>query len=232
MSQLSYYNKYMYPGIEPGYLYTEKAVAGTACVLSIIGAFVVIFSFLYDSETSFKWKELYYKLCCGYKIKDGNREDDAGSKYGLKSFNFILINLSVADIIVASSHLWGLCSNLENTFLPSNLTAAYLKNESTISAGYNTSCITQAAFTILSTLSSFIWTDILAIFLAFNIIFTGCSNNFMTGFNRAHPHIQGRLVIPEKAEAPHCCESPFFLYILFPSIGWGVPIWQWWWCLL
>jgi hypothetical protein len=92
------------------------------------------------------------------------------SKYGLKSFNFILINLSVADIVMSGSHLWGLCSKLEDTFSPANLTATNLRNESTLAAGYNTSCITQAAFTILSTLSSFLWTDILAVFLALILI--------------------------------------------------------------
>ena len=210
MSLLSY----PYLGIDPNYLLVEKAIAGSACVLSIVGAFFVIFSFLYDTETGFEWKELYYKICCGYKIRDG--DIGAGNKYRLKSFNVILINLSVADIIVASSHLWGLCSHLETTFSS--------KNHSIIAAGQNVSCVTQAAFTILSTLSSFFWTDILAVFLAFNIVFAGCSNNFVTGLNSHFAHIQDRVIVPEKAQAPHCCESPLFLYIIFPIIGWGVPM--------
>ena len=159
---------------------------------------------------------MFFKLCCGYQVRDGSGEDMLGTKYRLRSFNFILINLSVADIIVACSHLWGLCSNLEP-----NLNAAHSRNSSALESGYNTSCITQAAFTVVSTMSSFFWTDILAIFLAFNIVFAGCSNNFMTGFSG---NIQERLIIPEKSQAPHCCESPLFLYILFPTIGWGVPM--------
>lgn len=208
-----------YPGIEHKYLFAENAIAGSCCVLSILGAVLVIFSFLYDAETSFKWREVYYKICCGYKIEESGKTG-LRAKYRMKSYNFILINLSVADIIVALSHLWGLCSNLQVTFSP-NSTA---KNDSDpgMAAGYNTSCITQAAFTILSTVSSFFWTDILAIFLAFNIVFAGCSNNFITGLNEAH--VQERIVILEKAKAPHCCESPFFLYILFPFIGWGLPM--------
>ena len=39
----------MYPGIQPEYLLAEKAVAGSACVFSVIGALLVIFSFLYDN---------------------------------------------------------------------------------------------------------------------------------------------------------------------------------------
>ena len=58
----------MYPGIQPDYLLAEKVVATIACVFSIIGAFLVIFSFLYDHETDFKWKEMYFKLCCGYQV--------------------------------------------------------------------------------------------------------------------------------------------------------------------
>lgn len=61
----------LYLGIEHKYLIVDKAIAGSACVISIFGALLVTFSFLYDmSETSIKWKELYYKICCGYKIKE------------------------------------------------------------------------------------------------------------------------------------------------------------------
>lgn len=205
-------SKHGYLGIDPRYLLIEKSIAGSACVLSVIGAFFVIFSFLYDTETKFSWRELYYRLCCGYKIRDGG---NTAYKYGLKSFNFILINLSVADIIVACSHLWGLCSNLETKYPP--------QGNNSIVAGDNSTCSVQAAFTILSTLSSFLWTDILAVFLAFNIVFAGCSNNFITGLHQSHIQ-EPRVIIPEKDQAPHCCESPFFMYMLFPTIGWAIPM--------
>ena len=150
---------------------------------------------------------VYYRICCGYQ----NRKTGPQAKHKMKLCHFIMINLSVADIIVALSHLWGLCSNLQVTFSP-NTTA---KNDSDpgMAAGYNTSCITQA------TVSSFFWTGILAIFLAFNVVFAGCSNNFMIGLKKAH--VQEKIVIMEKAKAPHCCESPIFLYILFPFFKWG-----------
>lgn len=211
MSLLS--DVHSYPGIEPAYLLAEKVVAGIACSLSILGAFFVIFHFFYDTEESFKCKEAF-KVCCGYKIKvrDG---DKAVTKYKLKSYHFILINLSVADIIVAFSHLWGLGSNLENKFLP-NITAAHLMNESGITSGYDISCTTQAIFTTISTLSSFFWTDILAVFLAFSIFFKDCSNNFITGHDGAailmprageegnHTYTE----VPKNNEAPNCCETP------------------------
>ena len=183
-----------------GIVLAEKFFAGIACSLSIIGAFLVIFSFICNAETSFDWKELYYKLCCGYGIREKNSQGALVSKYKLKSYNTILINLSVADILVAASHLWGM-SIIES----------------------DNSCVIQAAVTIMSTASSFVWTEILVVFLAVNMVFAGCSNNFLTNVNNLRTH-ETRLVVPKKAEAPHCCESPFFLWLLFPSIGWVIPV--------
>ena len=200
----------------------QQVFAGSACVLSILGALLVILSFLYDTKAS--WREIYYKFCCGYQIRDGVnnqiRGDGSifGSKYRLRSFNVILIHLSVADIIVAFSHLWGLCSNPEIRFVNTS-------SERNFSSGQDANCITQAAFTVFSTISSFLWIDILTAFLAFNVVFAGCSNNFMTGLKKGlSPTQQGSIVVPENAVAPHCCESPFFLQLLFPLIGWGVPL--------
>ena len=207
--------------MEPADFLAEKIVAGTACILSILGGLLVCFSFLYEAETGFKWKEVFCKICCGYKITERGADGEVVTKYKLKSYHFILINLSVADIIEASSHLWGLCSNLESEF-PANKTAA---NESVaVGAGYSISCSTQAAFSTTATLASFFWTDILAVFLAFNMVFAGCSNNCITGQNRRSADVERNIVIPRKAQAPNCCESPIFLYILFPLIGWGAPM--------
>ena len=54
------------------------------------GAFIVIFSFLFESESGLKWKEVY-KLCCGYRVtervpkadEDGNIEVVTVTKYKL-----------------------------------------------------------------------------------------------------------------------------------------------------
>ena len=208
-------------GSESAYLLAEKIIAGSACVLSVLGAFVVIFSFLFDNETRFKCKEVYYKICCGYKITEKNSKE----KYKFLPFHIILINISVADIIVALSHLWGLCSNLEKEF--HNPT---VENSSTISAGYNISCTTQAGFTVISTLASFFWTDILVVFLAFNAVCDGCSTNFLTGFNGDEDGNDQeigedvKIDIPANVDAPNCCVTPCFFYVLVPLIGWGVPM--------
>ena len=214
-----------YPGVEQPYLLAQKIVSTCACILSIFGAFIVIFSFLYESETGLKWKEVY-KLCCGYRVtetvekadEDGNIiEEVTVTKYKVKSYHIILINQSIADLVVASSHLWGLYSD---TF------SLHSKNESAISSGYNITCTIQAAFTAISTMSSFFWTDILAVFLAFNIVFSHCTNNHWTGEVDAKRELQiiNGVEIPAKHNAPNCCETPFFLYFLFPVIGWGLPI--------
>lgn len=212
---------YLYPGIEHGYLLAERISISIVCVISIIGALLVILSFTYDTETGFNLKELYYKICCGYKIRERNSEDVLVTKYRLKSYNFILINLSLADIIVASSHFWGLQMNLEEEFAP-NYTMVEKLNQSAISNGYNISCVTQAAFTAFSTMSSFFWTDILAVFLVFNLLFEKCSNNYVTGLDRESA--PDNIEVIEDGKAPNCCESPFFMYILFPLIGWGIPM--------
>ena len=220
-----------YPGIEPVYLLAEKIVAGTASILSVLGALLVIFSFAYNSKTEFSFKELYYKICCGYEVKekvareqenleDGEvKENDTWvTKYKLKAYNFILINLSVADIIVALSHFWGLLSNLEHKFSPS---AASLKpNDSLIVNGNDVSCTTQGAFTALSTMASFFWTDILAVYLVFNMVCKGCTNNHLSKLEENINNGNRMIIVEER----NCCNTPFFLYVIFPFFGWGIPM--------
>ena len=221
-------NNSIYPGIEPAYLLAEKIVAGTACIISVFGALLVIFSFTYDFETRFSFKELCYKICCGHVVQEKLKNGEWVTKYQLKSYNFILINLSIADIIVALSHFWGLLSNLEHKFAH--------QNESTIARGRDVSCTTQATFTVLSTLSSFFWTDILAVFLALQIMFfKKCTSNSLSclkgnltedenGMQKVKLNDSSRLIMPSDKKAAYCCESPLFLYVIFPFIGWGIPM--------
>ena len=217
-------NNSLYPSIEPSFLLAERIVVGIVCILSILGGLSVVFSFLCNSETACKCKEVYYHLCCGYKIQERDPDDETQiiSKYPLKSYNCILVHLSIADIIVAGSHFWGLVMHLEERFAPNDTESRMMNNQSAIPAGFDISCTTQAAFTALSTFASFFWTDILAVFLAFNLIFEECSNNKLTGLNKTTAPEQ--IEVLDDDTAPNCCESPFFLHILFPLIGWGVPV--------
>ena len=221
---LSYNNdSTLYPSIEPWFLLTERVVVGIVCLLSIVGGLLVVFSFLFNSETACKCKEVYYHLCCGYKIQENPGDDENYvPKYKLKSYNLILIHLSVADIIVAGTHFWGLMMRLEERFAPNDTESAMENNGSAIPAGYDISCTTQAAFTALSTLASFFWTDILLVFLVFNLLLQPfCHNNKLTGLSEENP--PDGVVVLGDGKAPNCCESPLFLHILFPLIGWGAP---------
>lgn len=212
---------------EPVYLLADKIVACSACILSVFGALLVIFSFTYDTETKFNFKELCYKICCGYTIQEKGSHNNWVTKYKLKSYNHILVNLSVADIIVALSHIWGLTLNLEDRFKQhSHNSSTNSSTDEAIPNGYDPSCVTQGAFTVLSTLASFFWTDILAVFLAFNIVFKTCTNNKLLKLKDDVFSADGhsKVVVLSHDRALNCCESPLFLYIIFPFIGWGVPM--------
>ena len=255
MSLLFEADSSIYPSIDPAYLLAEKIVAGSACILSVLGALLVIFSFTYNVERKFSCKDLYYKICCGFSVQEQEIASSPGSgdeaeqpgdeaeqpgdeaeqpgdeakredqkwvtKYKLKSYNFILINLSIADIIVALSHFWGLLSNLEHKFAH-NKSAEY--NISIIPNGQDVSCTTQGAFTALSTLSSFFWTDILAFFLASNIACKTCTNSKLSRQNEDIERDNGNTKIVVVDKTTNCCDTPLFLYIIFPLLGWGLPM--------
>ena len=75
----------------------------------------------------------------------------------------LLVNLSIADILVSGSHFLGLYTNYER-FLPD------------YKDGYNASmhdpwCITQGAVSIMGTLSSFLWTMAIPLYLVVIIVF-------------------------------------------------------------
>ena len=60
--------------------------------------------------------------------------------------------LSVADLLVAISHLWGIAQNIEK-FLP-----VYYPVNATNVATTDTQCTTQAAVAVFGTIASFLWT--------------------------------------------------------------------------
>lgn len=71
----------------------------------------------------------------------------------------LLVNLSIADILVAGSHFVGAMQNYER-FIP------YYNNNSSIDTSRNdTLCVSQAAVTMFSSISSFLWTMSIAIYM-------------------------------------------------------------------
>lgn len=74
----------------------------------------------------------------------------------------MLVNLSVADIMVAASHFVGLVAKVER-FIP------YYSN-STQNNTTDRLCSTQAAFTMYGSISSFLWTMALGIYMLMVIV--------------------------------------------------------------
>ena len=64
----------------------------------------------------------------------------------------MIVMLSVADLLVAISHLWGIKQNIEK-FLP-----VYYSRNVTNVATTDTQCTTQAAIAVFGTIASFFWT--------------------------------------------------------------------------
>ena len=73
----------------------------------------------------------------------------------------ILVNLSIADILLAGSHLWGVAAGYEHYFRT--------KNDNALNSGPNGStdvmCDVQGALAVYGTISSFLWTIILSFFV-------------------------------------------------------------------
>ena len=78
----------------------------------------------------------------------------------------IVVMLSIGDLLLAVSHIWGISQNVEK-FLE-----VYHPNQSDISAT-DVQCTTQAVVAVFGTMASFLWTLSLAFFV--------CSTNCIPG---------------------------------------------------
>ena len=103
-----------------GFILTVKITMGITCLLSILGASLIILTYVAFRDLRTTARQL-------------------------------LVNLSVADIIVAASHFVGLLTNYDR-FLYSNLTT-------------DAWCSVQAAITMYGTISSFLWTIAVALYM-------------------------------------------------------------------
>ena len=79
----------------------------------------------------------------------------------------ILVNLSVADIFIAASHLVGLCTDVER-FFPQYACKNQTNNCTVLST--DSLCTIQAAFTMYGSISSFLWTMSLGLYMFLVII--------------------------------------------------------------
>ena len=119
-------NATLYPAAYPGFILALKILVGTTCVLSIAGALAIIGAY-------------------AFILRDSDRNRVRG----------ILVCVSVADILVAWGHFWGITTDLErflDVYYPGNNSAIYVDQP----------CSVQAVITVFGTISSFMWTVVLA----------------------------------------------------------------------
>ena len=129
------------PSLEPHFVLALQITVGTTCVLSILGAGLIILTYVAFRDLRTTARQL-------------------------------LVNLSIADIVVAASHLVGLLAVLESyrTRNPCsaslqlsgyNISATIVANETVD----NVICQVQGGFTLFGTVGSFLWTIAVAVYL-------------------------------------------------------------------
>jgi len=115
------------PSRTPAFVLALQVVVGTTCVLSIVGAALIILTFL-----AFK------------DLRTTARQ--------------FLANLSVADVIIAASHLVGLFANYERYICST-------------ASGFDAVCTVQGAALMFSTLAAFAWTLAIAVYFCSIVVF-------------------------------------------------------------
>ena len=115
-------NETWYPSHKSYFVLALKITVGTTCILSILGASLIILTYLAFRDLRTTARKL-------------------------------LVNLSVADIVVAASHFVGLFTNYER-FL-------YNGNSKSTDIG----CSIQAAFTMYGSIASILWTIAVALYM-------------------------------------------------------------------
>ena len=119
----------VYPAISPDFILALKVVVGATCILSILGAGLIILTYVAFRDLRTTARQL-------------------------------LANLSIADIIVAASHFVGLFHFQK--FIP--YYSPHNNGNSTFPST-DTLCTVQGAFTMYGTISSFLWTMAIAVYM-------------------------------------------------------------------
>ena len=110
-------------------LLVMRITGGTTAVLSILGAGLIIFTYV------------------AYKnLRTTARQ--------------LLVNLSIADIIVSASHFVGTLQDYKHDLL-----IAHANDSRRPSFSTNALCDTQAAFTAFGTVASFLWSMLIAVYM-------------------------------------------------------------------
>ena len=115
-------NQTWYPSHRPHFVLALQITVGTTCVLSVLGASLIILTYVAFRDLRTTARKL-------------------------------LVNLSIADIVVAVSHFVGLFTNYER----------FLHNGNSENA--DVWCSVQAAFTMYSSIASILWTIAVALYM-------------------------------------------------------------------
>ena len=113
-----------------GFVLAVKITVGTTCLLSVLGASLIILTYVAFRDLRTTGRQL-------------------------------LVNLSVADILVALTHFTGLYTNYDRFLSPCNGPNVY-GNFTNLTDPW---CATQGALTMFSVLASFLWTIAVAVYL-------------------------------------------------------------------
>ena len=117
-----------------------QAVVSVACVLSVLGSFLIIATY-----------------CCFKSLRNRVR--------------LILVHLSLMDLGVATANLVGVSMNFHRFYLKDPpVYHTGLPEVENVSQAVHIACLVQAGVAVYCTLSSFMWTLCMAVFLYFRIV--------------------------------------------------------------
>ena len=138
----------------PGIILALKISIGATSVLSIIGGALIVLTFC-------------LRLCSrsDQRRRNGGSVDGSYTAGMMSPARVILVNLSIADILLAGSHLWGVSLGYQKYFLHNDHLNNSAPNGST-----DPMCDIQGGLAVYSTIASFLWTIILSFFVVGTLI--------------------------------------------------------------
>ena len=153
-----------------GSVLAMKVVVVVASSLSILGALAIILASYCKGGRKTKNEALHETTGLQNPAQtddnatdtDVKREERTEKEAVQHPARLIIVCISAADILVAISHIWGVTNNYAH--LQRTSIAYYVHGErfQNISIAESTECGAQAVLSIFGTISSFLWSDLLA----------------------------------------------------------------------
>ncbi|CAI8004152.1 hypothetical protein GBAR_LOCUS3842 [Geodia barretti] len=141
-----------YPPDRDGVILPLKICVGVTSCLSIVGGFLIVLTFCWRVCSKKRGDSPYHP---------GNQGRHSFKERMLSPGRIILVNLSLADILVGGTHLWGVVGGYERYYA--------MRNQNALNNGPNgstdTACSIQGALAVYGTISSFLWTITLSFFV-------------------------------------------------------------------